>query len=550
MDLARRHDLRILLCTPTAAPPVWLLRRHPQVWLIDQHGRPHPGGRHMICYNDPTARRLAERIVVELVSRYKDDPALLGWQIDNEPTVGESASSSRFYDFHPETKKLFRAHLKDQYADLDRLNAAWVNSFWSSSYDCWESIEPPTAVGGNPGLWLAWTRFRDRNTADLIAWQRDIIRARDSVSPIGTNIPETGPVRSAMFGQDYWAQAEGLDFVGLDIYCYQGDPERELRDIGYSCDVIRSAAESAGAEFWIAETQAGPHRRPWKMSFAGGVWGPDFLRRSTRSFAQRGAQKILYFLWRPVLNGHEFGMNGMVHADGSPSPISLAVADVLKESRNEVVRICESDRPVFVHYSRDSLLMGRGFDSLDTAGSSLCGWHELLEDLGFAVTFVSDTDLVTGRVPSEAPLILPYTLVLTEPLAGALAARSKATASVAYGYATGFFDEVGSCCRVTPGYRLDQVCGISTEAFDHVEPSSKLVVQADPPFSVSDVMVAYVREFCGAEVVARDAGGRPAAARHGRSVTFLFDLGTAYRSADAAERDALRRFYSEAMQLS
>ena len=535
MDAAERIGLRVLLCTPTAAPPQWLLSRYPHVRLVDQHGLRHAGGRHMICYNDPTARYYAERMIRRLVERYRNHPALFAWQIDNEPTVGESASDSRFYDYHPDTVRLFREALKDRYGSLETLNGRWVNTFWSNAYDSWESITPPHGVGGVPGLWLEWLRFRDRNTADLVAWQRDLIREIDSAHPVGTNIPETGPTRSALFGQDYWAQAEGLDYIGLDIYCYSGDAEAEEREIGFSCDLLGSAARSNGAAFWVSETQAGPHRRPWKMSFVGGVWGPDFLKRSTGAFVRHGAEKIIYFLWRPVPNGQEFGMNGMVHFDGSPSDISRSASLALDAAASVTPIRREKRRTAWIHYSRDSLLLGRGFDAEHTAESAHRGWHALLLDCGYSVEFVADSDLERGEVGDPDLLLLPYTIVMTKPLASAIARCAERGVPTVFGYATAFFDECASCFANAPGYGLSELCGVQFDAFDFARGEVRIADSSE--LALEGVMRTYLRE-CGSEVsgISRDSDGVPLVVAKGKMRTFLFDIGSLYHNEPSIER--------------
>ena len=45
MNLVDKCGLKIVLCTPTAAAPQWLLKKYPDSRLIDQFNRPHVGGR-------------------------------------------------------------------------------------------------------------------------------------------------------------------------------------------------------------------------------------------------------------------------------------------------------------------------------------------------------------------------------------------------------------------------------------------------------------------------------------------------------------------------
>lgn len=113
---------------------------------------------------------------------------------------------------------------------------------------------------------------------------------------------------SVAIGQDYFAQARGLDWIGPDLYQATGDRDRDLARLACSTDLMRSAAEATGAGFVISETQGGPHERAWPNSFAGEAFGPDYLEASARVYAERGAQQVWWFLWRPTLGGQELGM--------------------------------------------------------------------------------------------------------------------------------------------------------------------------------------------------------------------------------------------------
>jgi beta-galactosidase len=46
LDLAKQRKMDVILCTPTAAPPVWLVDKHPEILPVDDCGRvARPGGR-------------------------------------------------------------------------------------------------------------------------------------------------------------------------------------------------------------------------------------------------------------------------------------------------------------------------------------------------------------------------------------------------------------------------------------------------------------------------------------------------------------------------
>lgn len=69
VDLAKKAGLSIVLCTPTAAPPVWLSSKYPETMMVTASGRrvTH-GSRAHRCVNSKTFVRLAEGITLKIVS--------------------------------------------------------------------------------------------------------------------------------------------------------------------------------------------------------------------------------------------------------------------------------------------------------------------------------------------------------------------------------------------------------------------------------------------------------------------------------------------------
>ena len=39
IDLAAKHGLKVILCTPTPCPPAWLGEKHPEIYLVGADGR-------------------------------------------------------------------------------------------------------------------------------------------------------------------------------------------------------------------------------------------------------------------------------------------------------------------------------------------------------------------------------------------------------------------------------------------------------------------------------------------------------------------------------
>jgi beta-galactosidase len=77
--------LKIVLGTPTATPPKWLMDEFPEIAPIDEQGRPRGfGSRRHYTFSSQAYWRESARIVEALAERYGRHSALVGWQTDNE----------------------------------------------------------------------------------------------------------------------------------------------------------------------------------------------------------------------------------------------------------------------------------------------------------------------------------------------------------------------------------------------------------------------------------------------------------------------------------
>src|SRR5207253_3877104 len=123
VEMAAKRKLDVILCTPTAAPPIWLVEAHPEILPVDEAGRrARPGGRRHYTPTAPALHEATTRIVTALAERFSDHPSVIGWQIDNEYSSGFDQSES--------THAGFRAWLRNRYETIENLNKAWGNQFW------------------------------------------------------------------------------------------------------------------------------------------------------------------------------------------------------------------------------------------------------------------------------------------------------------------------------------------------------------------------------------------------------------------------------------
>ena len=85
VNLLGRHGIYTMLGTPTAAPPAWIVEKNPEILPVDSNGqRKSFGGRHHDCQSNKVYREHVKRIVAAMAEHFKNNPYIIGWQIDNE----------------------------------------------------------------------------------------------------------------------------------------------------------------------------------------------------------------------------------------------------------------------------------------------------------------------------------------------------------------------------------------------------------------------------------------------------------------------------------
>src|SRR5512143_2511427 len=128
--ILERRQMRVVLGTPSASAPPWLLQQHPDLFRLRADGqRVTYGNRRGYCPNHPLYRQYAGRILARMAQHYHAHPSVIGWQIDNE--MGERC-------YCPQCQRAFQAWLQARYPSLEVLNQKWGTVFWSQEYSAWE----------------------------------------------------------------------------------------------------------------------------------------------------------------------------------------------------------------------------------------------------------------------------------------------------------------------------------------------------------------------------------------------------------------------------
>ncbi len=213
IDKLYKNGISVILATPSASRPPWLAQKYPEVLRTNEDRTKRLyGRRHNHCITSPVYREKTAIIDEKLSQRYGKHPAVIMWHISNE-------LSGECHCEH--CQKKFREWLKVKYDnDLNKLNHAWWNTFWSHRYTDWEQIQSPSSIGenGTHAHQLDWNRFVSDMTVSFVNNEVNAVRKHSDL-PVTTNF-------MYFEGLDYFKLADAVDMVSWDNYpCWHNDYE-------------------------------------------------------------------------------------------------------------------------------------------------------------------------------------------------------------------------------------------------------------------------------------------------------------------------------------
>ncbi len=307
MDLFAKSGIKVVLGTPTAAPPVWLAKKHPEILPRDSAGQLlHEGTRRAFCMNSDVYWDYSKRIVRALVEALGKHPQLIGWQIDNG-LGGHNTEAS----FNEETRRDWHAWLKAKYETIGRLNDMMGTRFWAQTVTRFEDVPMPMRAPTvhNPALVLDWMRFCSDTIVAYARMQADLLH---ELTP---GIPVTQNLRALTRHFDHFDMAEVLDFVSIDS---NATIKSKCSEMACEIDMLRSLKKTGirtpdgETGFWVIEQKAGAV--DWQD--VNSLVRPGVVRMFTYQLISRGAAGVLYFLWRQPRIGSEKFYGGVLTHDG------------------------------------------------------------------------------------------------------------------------------------------------------------------------------------------------------------------------------------------
>ena len=324
-----KAGLKIILGTPTATPPKWLMNAHrhdeDNILAVDADGQPRRfGSRRHYCFSSSMYRKHTARITKAIAQRYGKHPALFAWQTDNEYGCHDTTRS-----YSVMAQDQFRDWLEDKYHTIDALNRAWGTVFWSMEYNDFSQIDLPdrTVTEPQPSHVLDFCRFSSDQVGSYNKLKCDIIRAH-SDAPISHNF-------MGYYGEfDHFKLSKDLDMATWDSYplgfldigpTTDGERAKYMRQglpdfASFHHDLYRGCKD----RWWVMEQQPGPvnwaDHNPAPKDGAVRMW-------SWEAFAH-GAEGVAFFRYRQAPFAQEQFHAGLKRVDDSVSQGGMEAAQV------------------------------------------------------------------------------------------------------------------------------------------------------------------------------------------------------------------------------
>jgi beta-galactosidase len=506
-----KHNIAVILGTPSAAPPPWLSLKYPEIMEVDAHGqRLHAGGRRFTCPTNKTYRRLSLAIATEMARSFAETPGVIGWQIDNEFTL---SSTPRCYcDF---CQAGFQEWLRSKYGSLEKLNQAWGTVFWSQTYTDFGQIPVPLPSGGdpNPGLALDYDRYQSYANVSFQEEQLIMLRQKCPKHFVTTN--NVGPPVDYIDMRELY---RNLDFVAFDNY--PGFFEMIMQEqksgtfppgaitttIAMMHDFARCV--KGGKPFMIMEEQSG---KAGQRSFSPQPEKGQ-VRLWTYQAIAHGAMGVNYFRWDTATFGAEEYWHGVLNHDRSKSPAYDEIKQTVKELKALGPEVLNSSYPaeaalIFDYDCGWALQIQPGHLGLSYM-PQVTGWYGAITASHSGVDVIQPgADLTAYKI-----VFAPVAYVLSEAQATRIRNFVQAGGVFVSSFRLGVKTESSQIVRTPLPGLLRDVMGVTVEDYLPIY-SAKQGVKFSSAFAGADAecgLWADILQPAGAEVVGSYTAGEHA----------------------------------------
>ena len=468
--LARAH-IRVIMGTPTYSIPPWMFHEHPEILVTRTDGQKATYGiRQNMDITNPDFLRYSERVIRKIAEHYRGNPAVIGYQIDNETSSYGTAGAN--------VNAGFVRYLQQKFSTVDRLNKLWGLVYWGQSLHDWSEVPPRDGIL-NPGWKLEWDRYQDSLTTRFLAWQYSLVAEYARPDQFITQ-DFGGPTRSSV---NEYAISKSLDIAAMNPYhptqdgydgegsSYGGDYTRSLKRTNYLITEINAATIG-----WDSRSQFPPY--------------DGQLRQDVYLMASTGANMVEYWHWHSLHYGQETYWKGVLSHDLEPGRVYNEVARTAHELQRIGSHLVDlkTSQAVALLYSNDSR---RGIEYMpflqshpagDMPWSNIGGYDVVMRRLyralyrlnvGVDFVFPETEDLSAYKV-----VVVPPLYIASDALLKRLSDYVRGGGHLVLTLKSGFCDEYSTVRHEMAPGRLREAAGFHYQEFSNL--TKPLALKGDP----------------------------------------------------------------------
>jgi len=492
VDAMGKAGIKVIMGTPTYALPAWMAHQHPEIFAEripagQFGGKPIAstyGIRQNMDTDSPAYRFYAERLIRHIVAHYKDNPTVIGWQLDNETSSYDAANDDVFIGF--------KHYLEKKFVTPEALSQAWFLNYWGENLHSWDDL--PRRDGTiSTGYKLEWTRWSQMRVTDFLHWQADLVRECAGQRQFVTT--DYGGMMRRDVNEN--AVAESLDIVANNIYhgsqdhydgsfqSLQSDFSRSLKHHNFL--VTETNAQTIG---WSSASQFPPY--------------DGQLREDVYTYLASGANMVEYWHWASIAANQETYWKGILSHDLEPNREYAEMSRTAHELQKIGPHLVDLNvhNQVAILWSRDSanaisfMPYGGGTPARSWTGepdgyaSVVQQMHKALYDLNVGCDFVFPE---TQDFSQYKLLIVPVLYIADDALLQRISDYVKNGGHVVMTFKSGFANENNAVRWVRAPGPLREAAGISYQEFSNLE--KPLALKDDPFHAGAENKVYYWAEF-------------------------------------------------------
>jgi len=490
VDAMSKAGIKVIMGTPTYSVPTWMVKAHPEVLIVPQGAKENVtyGMRQNMDTDNPTYRKYAQRLIANMVSHYKDNPTVIGWQIDNE--------TGSYGAFNPDVFSGFVAHLKKKFVTTDALNRAWFLNYWGQDVNGWENMPPPDRATST-SYKLEWSRWQQMRVTDFLTWQANLVRANRGPHQFVTQ--DYGSMMKMDVNEPQVAKA--LDIVANNVY----HGVQDHLDGAYQAEQSDFARSLKHGNFLITETDA--QTLGWDSTSQFPPYDGQ-IRLDVYTYLASGANMVEYWHWHSIHAGQETYWKGVLSHDLEPNRVYAEVSKTAHELqkigpklvdlkiKNQTAILYSVDSANGIHimpyeHHAPGWTPGKGDNSY---ADQVLQLHRSLYEANVGTDFVfPDSPTLTQDLAQYKLVLIPSLYIADDAILQKISDYVKGGGHVLMTFKSGFANE-NSAVRWTraPG-PLREAAGFNYQEFSNLE--KPLALKGDPFQAGSDNKVSLWAEF-------------------------------------------------------